>query len=192
MTESTYRRIEISFPAPVPRIVVHAMTGLCRIPALGATTVDGDDRGGLSRFAYTWLVPVELPDGLLHALDMVTGIACDAWERLNPTMVMWPAGHGCKPTRYEMGAPVEFDDDCYVIECYAREDYYGRNPLNPDGPRLRAEAALDKPLSRRKERAEAEYASWSAPEERSIREAPQQDKQAVPESESGGGERGKA
>lgn len=160
MTESTYRRVEVSFPDPVPRIVLNAMAELCRIAGIGTVTVAGDDIGGLSLFAYEWPAPVELPDGLLHALDMLAGIACDLWERKNPTMVMWPAGYGCKPTRYEMGAPVEFDDDCYVIECYAREDYHGRNPLNPDGPRLRAEAALDKPLSRRKERGEAEYASW--------------------------------
>jgi len=165
---AAYRRIEVSFPSPVPRIVVNAMAELCRIPGIGSVTVEGEDNGGLRLFAYTWPAPVDLPDGLLHALDLMTGIACDAWERLNPTMVMWPAGYGCKPTRYDMGAPVEFDDDCYVIECYAREDYHGRNPLNPDGPSLRALAAQAEKcngiVSRAEKRAagEAEYASWDS------------------------------
>ena len=160
--ETLFRRVEVTFPDPVPRIVVNAMAELCRIPGIGSVTVNGEDSGGIRMFAYSWPAPVALPDGLLHALDLLAGIACDAWEKLNPTMVMWPAGHGCKPTRYDMGAPVEFDDDCYVIECYAREDYHGRNPLNPDGPRLRAEAERDKPPSRKEQRAagEAEYASW--------------------------------
>lgn len=159
----TYRRVEVSFPAPVPRIVLNAMAELCRIAGIGTVTVAGDDNGGLSLFAYTWPEPVEFPDGLLHALDMLAGIACTLWERLNPTMVMWPAWCGCKPTRYDMGAPVEFDDDCYVIECNAREDYYGRNPLNPEGPRLLAEAEKDRPPSRKAQRAagETEYASWT-------------------------------
>lgn len=161
--DNAYRRIEISFPAPVPRIVLNALAETCRIAGIGAVTVAGDDFGGLSLFAYTWPAPVEPPGDMLHALDMLTGIACTLWERENPTMVMWPAGHGCKPTRYDMGAPVEFDDDCYVIQCYAREDYHGRNPLNPDGPRLRAEAEKDRPPSRKEQQAagEAEYASWT-------------------------------
>lgn len=162
MSEPTYRRFEVSFPAPVPRIVLNALAETCRIAGLGTVSIVSDDSGRLQFFSYSWPQPIKFPGDLLHAIDMLTGIACTLWERENPTMVMWPAGHGCKPTRYDMGAPVEFDDDCYVIECYAREDYHGRNPLNPDGPRLRAEAERDRPPTRKEKRAaaDAEFASW--------------------------------
>lgn len=167
MAEPTYRRLEVSFPAPVPRIVLNALAETCRIAGLGTVSNVGDDSGRLQFFSYSWPQPIEFPGDLLHAIDMLAGVACTLWERENHTMVMWPAGHGCKPTRYDMGAPVEFDDDCYVIECYAREDLHGRNPLNPDGPRLRAEAERDRPPTRKEKRAaaEAEYASWTQPKE---------------------------
>ncbi len=164
MDRDTYRRIEVTFPTRVPAAAFEAMASLCRLGGFCSVTgnVGGDCRA--SWFAAAFTEPVALPDGLLHALDLVTGIACEAWERENPTMVMWPAGHGCKPTRYDMGAPVEFDDDCYVIECYAREDYHGRNPLNPDGERLRAEAKAADGPSRKEQREAAarEYESWKA------------------------------
>ncbi len=157
-------RLEINFPTPVPADAFSAMGALCQIAGFCSITSDTDGNGRATWFACDYVQPVELPDGLLHALDLVTGIACEAWERENPTMVMWPAEYSCKPTAYDMGVPVEFDDDCYVIGCYAREDYHGRNPLNPDGPRLRAEAERDKPPSRKELRAagEAEFASWGA------------------------------
>ena len=157
-------RVEINFPTRVPAAAFDALGALCGLAGSCNVTSDIDGDGTASWFAADYyLGPVDLPEGLGHALDLVTGIACDAWERENPTMVMWPAEYGCKPTRYDQGAPVEFDDAVYVIGCYAREDYYGRNPLNPDGPRLRAEAERDKPPTRKEQRAagEAEFASWA-------------------------------
>ncbi len=83
---------------------------------------------------------VDLPDGWERALDGLIGMVCAQYQRDNPSMTMWPAESGSMPTKYDQGAPVEFDDSGYVVHCHARKDYHGSNPYNPDGPRLKAEA----------------------------------------------------
>lgn len=82
---------------------------------------------------------VELPEGFEQALVESVGAVCKAWEKQNPTMVMWPAGIGAKPIWDEPNEPT-FDDSVLQIDVTAREDYHGNNEFNPDRERLRSEA----------------------------------------------------
>lgn len=65
-------------------------------------------------------IPVNFPPGFERALDALINMICEAYERENPTRVMWPAGCGCKPIWMGMNEP-EFDDSTFVIEVAERE-----------------------------------------------------------------------
>jgi hypothetical protein len=95
---------------------------------------------GISKIEVSFPAPVNLPDGWEQALCSLVEIVCKQWQAENPTMVMWTAGIGSKVTRMPIAAGderMEFDDDTFAIDCCAREDYYGENPANPDGPELK-------------------------------------------------------
>lgn len=72
--------------------------------------------------------PVELTVGVECGLTQILDAICKKYMEENPTRVMWPSGGG-------------FDDSVLQLCATEREDFYGRNPLNPDGVRLRAESA---------------------------------------------------
>ena len=84
---------------------------------------------------------VELPDGFERALDGLLEMVCAKYQRDHPDRVMWPAGSGQRPTRWEQGVPVDFDESGYFVDVYSREDLHGTNPHNPERERLRQEAA---------------------------------------------------
>lgn len=107
--------------------------------------------------------PVELPEGWERALDGLIDIVCKQYQREHPKEVMWPSGHGSKPTFSKadaafLGKPATpdapdtgeptWDDSIYQISVACREDYYGENPRNPDRERLQA-GLRDRDVARR-------------------------------------------
>lgn len=103
----------------------------------------------IQKIEITFPVEVELPDGFEQALSALVGIACEKYQKENPTRVMWTAGHGSKPIWDEPNEP-DFDDSVYVIEVAEREDVSGSNKYNPNKEELKEELRI-----RRKARKEA-------------------------------------
>ena len=74
-------------------------------------------------------VPVELSDGFQQSLDELLTTVCKKYEADNPKRVMWPFGHGSKPTHIpltqedEKKRGCEFDDSVYYIEVAEREGH---------------------------------------------------------------------
>lgn len=70
---------------------------------------------------------VELPEGFEQTLSSLVGMVCKAYEKENPTRVMWPSGHGFKPTYIPMTRAeeeergMEFDETVYHIGVCERE-----------------------------------------------------------------------
>lgn len=107
----------------------------------------------------------DMDDCNARLLDAFCHKLCVRFEEANPTMVMWPAAFGNRPNwsqtdaaflgrQSALDAPADgdptFDDSVYQIECYAREDYYGRNPANPDREALRAAAKAEQEANKPK------------------------------------------
>jgi hypothetical protein len=97
---------------------------------------------------------VDTPEGWERALDGLLDIVCKKYQKENPSDVMWPSGHGSKPTFSQadaafLGKPTKsdapmsgeptWDDSVYQISMAVREDYYGDNPHNPNRDALKAE-----------------------------------------------------
>lgn len=83
---------------------------------------------------------VPLPKDWEYKLNLLVDEVCEKYERENPQRVMWPAGHGSKPTWSQadcifLGKPVDqsapekgepsFDDDTYEVSVSERERYEG-------------------------------------------------------------------
>lgn len=70
---------------------------------------------------------VDLTDDIEQQLLQIADEICRAYELAHPGRVMWPAGIGGKITFMPLTAEaerergIEFDDDTFEIDCYARE-----------------------------------------------------------------------
>jgi len=70
---------------------------------------------------------VEFPGGFEQALASLVGMVCKAYEKENPSRVMWPSGQGYKPTYIPMTREeekvrgMEFDETIYHIEVCERQ-----------------------------------------------------------------------
>ncbi|KQP36099.1 hypothetical protein [Pseudorhodoferax sp. Leaf274] len=91
---------------------------------------------------------VELPDGFERALDGLLHMVCEKFQRDHPDLVMWPAGSGQRPIRWDQGVPVDFDETGHYVEVYAREDLHGSNPHNPERVRLQEAVAESRRAAR--------------------------------------------
>ena len=102
----------------------------------------------IQKIEITFPTEIELPDGFEQALSALVGIACEKYQKENPTRVMWTAGHGSKPMWNEPNEP-EFDDSVYVIDVAEREDIAGSNKYNPDRGKLKAELRINREKRRK-------------------------------------------
>jgi hypothetical protein len=152
----TIKTIELVFAAPVP-VAKEQLAGLYQLVSTMTTTVvaletEGPELNSLTAIIFRTSGVFALGDDGIRLLDAVCGVLCGGYNKLNPTMLMWPSGAGYRP-QWSMvdslflgrapdanappsGEPT-FDETVYQIDCTCREDYYGRNPYNPDGERLR-------------------------------------------------------
>jgi hypothetical protein len=96
----------------------------------------------------------DFPPGFERLLDSLVGVLCEAYNKANPTLYMWPSGCGSKPLwsiadamflgrspdagAAGNGEPM-WDDSTYQISCAVIVDDSGSNKWNPRGEELRAE-----------------------------------------------------
>lgn len=80
----------------------------------------------------------ELPIGWEAILDAALMQLCLLYEQQHPTRVMWPSGSGDQLIWDEPREPTR-NAEVFEMTVSEREDYYGRNPNNPDRDRLQKE-----------------------------------------------------
>lgn len=92
-----------------------------------------DDK--IKTIVISFKVPVDFPPGFEQALEGLVNMVCEAYEKQNPTRVMWPFGRGQMPTRefftQDWDAPLKdgeprpkmFHADIFQIEVSEREAY---------------------------------------------------------------------
>jgi len=74
-------------------------------------------------------LPVELPKGWEEKLSNLVSEVCDKYKQEHPDRVMWPAGHGYKPTYIpltmedEKHRGMEFDDSIFHISVSEHRNY---------------------------------------------------------------------
>lgn len=121
------RQIQITFPLRIgepPRGWNNALLALTEMVAdeasSGVPHIVWGEGSFTSDVTITFSAPVEFPPGWDHVLVDLVDMICEAYEKKNPSRVMWPGGYGSRP-RWVAGDIEGFDDDVYVVEVCERE-----------------------------------------------------------------------
>lgn len=103
---------------------------------------------GVRKIEINFAEAVELTDDIEQQLLQIAGEICRAYELAHPGRVMWPAGIGGKITFMPLTAEderergIEFDDDTFEIDCYAREGERARHTPPPWRPQHPSKTAV--------------------------------------------------